>query len=55
VGKEKAEVACDGKEEVVVEWRQVRELVDKQLWDLFGAITLTSNPFLSLLGEKLIG
>lgn len=55
VSEKQAEMACNGKKQVVVEWGKIRELVDEQLGDFFGALTLTSNLLLGRFREELIG
>lgn len=47
---QQAEMARYGKEKVVVEWRQLRQLVPQQLWRRGRARTLVRNQCLRVLG-----
>lgn len=53
--EEQTQVAGDCKEQVVVEWRQIRQLVDKQLRNLVGSGTLSSDAILGFLWEQFVG
>lgn len=55
VRKKQAQVTCDSEKEVVIEWRQVGELLDKELRNLLSARAFASNSFLSRFREKFVG
>jgi hypothetical protein len=48
-------VACDSKEEIVLEGREVGEFVNKELGDSFGVGAFSGNAVLGLLREQFIG
>ncbi len=54
VSEKEGQVASYGEEEIVVEWREIGELIDKHLRDALGAGALSIYAILRLFGEKLI-
>lgn len=55
VGKEKGKVAGNGEKKIVIEGREVGQLVDEHLRNCHRAGTLTRNALLNNLGEKFVG
>lgn len=54
VSQEKTEMACNGKEKVVVEGWKIGEFLDEHLWDINCASAFPSNSILGLLRKYLI-
>jgi hypothetical protein len=54
-GVQQADVAGNGEEEVIVEWRELGELVLEHLWCGFCALTFSLDLGLNFLGEYFVG
>jgi len=55
VSQEKRKVAGNSKEKIVVEWREIRELINEHLRDCIGGTVMClSDTILGSLGEQLV-
>lgn len=52
---QQADVAGDGEQEIVVEWRQLRQLVFQHLGRTLCTLTLLLDPRLNSLGKDFVG
>jgi hypothetical protein len=54
-GVQQTDVAGDGEQEIIVEWRQLRKLVFQKLGRALCALTFLLNPRLNSLGKDFVG
>jgi hypothetical protein len=55
VGKKQGKMASNREEKVIIEWREVGELIDEHLRNTFSARAFSSDAVLCRLGKKFVG
>jgi hypothetical protein len=55
VGEKEGEVASNSEEKVIVEWREIGELINEHLGNTFSARAFSSDAVLCSLGKEFVG